>query len=66
MTEILAWIELTAGLRQVKEVLAGTWEPPAAVRILCRRGDSYHRSDEHLSVSVEWHRLDPNDYVEPA
>ena len=64
--ELAAWIELTLGLHQVKEILAGTWEPPPSVRILARRPSGYARTDPHLSVTVDWHRLNPEDFVEPA
>lgn len=55
----------TLGLKQVKHVMEG-WEPPQTVRLLCIRDGRYYQSGKVLSLGVEWHRLSPDDYVEPA
>lgn len=64
--ELAAWVELTMGLKQVKDVLSGEYEPPTSVRILARRSGDYLRTPPNLSIAVDWSRLDPEDYVEPA
>lgn len=64
--ELAEWVTRTADLHTVEDVLAGRWTPPTKVRILCLRGRRFVQSEEVLSLSVEWHRLDLQDFVEPA
>jgi len=66
VVQLLAWIDLTSGCHQVKEVLDGSWAPPMRVKILAKRGHDYFVSSECLSMAVEWHRLNPEDYIEEA
>ncbi len=66
VVDLVAFVDRIAGLRQVKDVISDRWAPPPRVRILARRGHSFRVTEEVMSLSVKWYRLDPEDYVEPS